>query len=162
MKSMSHDQEEQIVVFRLVDQIYGIEIGAVIEIIRMESITRLPGTPGFVEGIINLRGRVIPVIDLRNRFGLAVLGITTDSRIIIVETVDVTIGIVVDAVAEVLRYSPAGVLPPPAMLDGDGTVIIRGIILDEDRMVILLNNDNILGASEVEDLNRIQAEKLAV
>ena len=119
MKSMSREQEDQVVVFRLADQIYGIEIGAVIEIIRMESITRFPGTPGFVEGIINLRGRVIPVIDLRTRFGLSVLGITTDSRIIIVETGLITIGIVVDAVAEVLRFSPTDVIPPPTMLDGE-------------------------------------------
>lgn len=154
--------EEQVVVFQLSGQTYGIEIGAVVEIIRMETVTALPGTPDFVEGIINLRGRVIPVMDLRARFGLMISCHTVDSRIIIVETGTTTVGLIVDSVAEVLRFATANVMPPPAMLDGTDSDYLRGIILNGERMVILLDYTGILRAAEIEDLRLVHSQAAEV
>lgn len=155
MSTHSRDMEEQVVVFQLANQICGIGIGAVVEIIRMESITQVPGSPDFVEGIINIRGRVIPVIDLRTRFGLSAVGFTEASRIMIIETGGTTVGMIVDAVAEVLKFSSASVMPPPSMLEGAGSTYVRGIVLDGDRLVILININGILKDTEIEDLDTV-------
>ncbi|MEW5954399.1 MAG: chemotaxis protein CheW [Bacillota bacterium] len=155
MNTHSGDLEEQVVVFQLANQICGIGIGAVVEIIRMEKITQVPGAPDFVEGIINIRGRVIPVIDLRTRFEFEALDFTDSSRIIIVETGDTTVGMIVDAVAEVLKFSSGNVSPPPGIISGAGSDYVRGIVLDGDRLVILVNIDGILKKTEIEDLEHI-------
>ncbi|RPF42885.1 purine-binding chemotaxis protein CheW [Thermodesulfitimonas autotrophica] len=150
-------REEQIVVFKLAEQTYGVDIGAVAEIIRMESITRVPRAPEFVEGVINLRGRIIPVIDLRKRFGLPEGEQTRQSRIIIVEIGGMTIGMIVDAVLEVLRIPAETIEPPPAVVDGVDVAYLRGIALWEERMIILLNLQKILYENEREALEEAEA-----
>jgi purine-binding chemotaxis protein CheW len=150
-------REEQIVVFKLAEQTYGVDIGAVAEIIRMESITRVPRAPEFVEGVINLRGRIIPVIDLRKRFGLPEGEQTRQSRIIIVEIGGMTIGMIVDAVLEVLRIPAETIEPPPAVVDGVDVAYLRGIALWEERMIILLNLQKILYEKEREALEEAEA-----
>ncbi|WP_334109540.1 chemotaxis protein CheW [Thermodesulfitimonas autotrophica] len=150
-------REEQIVVFKLAEQTYGVDIGAVAEIIRMESITRVPRAPEFVEGVINLRGRIIPVIDLRKRFGLPEGEQTRQSRIIIVEIGGMTIGMIVDAVLEVLRIAAETIEPPPAVVDGVDVAYLRGIALWEERMIILLNLQKILYEKEREALEEAEA-----
>ncbi|MEW6447573.1 MAG: chemotaxis protein CheW [Bacillota bacterium] len=150
-------KEEQVVVFRLDDQTYGLDIAAVSEIIRMEKITHVPRAPEFVEGVINLRGRIIPVIDLRKRFGLANAEYTRQSRIIIVEIAAVTVGMIVDAVLEVLRIPVDSIEPPPAMVDGVDVAYLRGIALWEGRMIILLDLDKILAKYEKESLEEAEA-----
>lgn len=150
-------KEEQIVVFKLADQTYGVDIGAVAEIIRMETITRVPRAPEFVEGVINLRGRIIPVIDLRKRFGLPEGEYTRQSRIIIVEIGGMTVGMIVDAVLEVLRIPRESIEPPPAVVDGVDVAYLRGIALWEDRMIILLNLEKILYEGEKEALREAES-----
>lgn len=150
-------REEQIVVFKLAEQTYGVDIGTVAEIIRMESITRVPRAPEFVEGVINLRGRIIPVIDLRKRFGLPEGERTRQSRIIIVEIGGMTIGMIVDAVLEVLRIPAETIEPPPAVVDGVDIAYLRGIALWEERMIILLNLQKILYENEREALEEAEA-----
>ena len=95
--------ENQLVVFKLVNEYYGIDIAAVESIIKLQPITAVPHAPFFVEGVINLRGAILPVIDLRKRFGLLTVEPTKDTRIVIVEINNVMAGMVVDAVTEVLR-----------------------------------------------------------
>ena len=95
--------EEQLVVFDLATEAYGVDIGAVREIIRMQDITKVPRCPEFVEGIINLRGSVIPVVDLRKRFSLTVSEQSKDNRIVVVDIVGRDIGVIVEAVTEVRR-----------------------------------------------------------
>lgn len=150
-------KEEQVVVFKLDDQTYGLDISAVSEIIRMENITHVPRAPEFVEGVINLRGRIIPVMDLRERFELASGEYTRQSRIIIVEIAEVTVGMIVDSVLEVLRIPVDSIEPPPAMVDGVDVAYLRGIALWDGRMIILLNLQKILDEREKVSLGEAEA-----
>lgn len=143
-------QEEQIVVFQLMGQVYGIDINAVFEIIRMESITKIPQAPHFVEGVIKLRGHVIPVIDLAKRFGLGQNEQTTNSRIVILEISEQTIGIIVDSVQEVLRIPINSIELPPPVVNGIDAAYIRGIAILEERLIILLDQNKILMEEEKE------------
>ncbi len=131
--------EEQIVAFELDDEVYGVDIGRVQEIIRMTPITRLPKAPEFVEGVINLRGKVIPVVDLKRRFGLAGKATGRASRIVVFDTEGQTIGIVVDAVSEVLRVPAGAVEPPSPVATTIESDYVRGIAKLEARLIILLD-----------------------
>lgn len=144
--------EEQIVVFTLHDQVYGMDIGSVLEIIRMETVTRVPGTPDFIEGIINLRGKVIPVMDLCSRFNMPPSKISDSTRVIIAEAGGVTVGMIVDSVSEVLRIPASSIEPPPALIAGSSTEALRGIALVDDKMIILLDLDKVLGEEEKKEL----------
>lgn len=141
------DQELQLVIFRLAQEEYGLPITKVQEINRLVPITKLPQTPSFMEGIINLRGRIIPVIDLRKRFGLEVSEHDDDSRIIIVEVNGQTVGVIVDAVAEVVRIATSKVEPPPPAFILDAKYI-QGVGKLEERLLILLEIDQILTSQE--------------
>src|SRR3990172_9176424 len=98
----THD-EEHVVIFRLADEYYAIDIQAVQEIVRMQTITAIPGSDSWVEGITNLRGRVVPVIDLRRRCNVRAGDYSTETRIVVVSSANGMVGLVVDAVSEVLR-----------------------------------------------------------
>ncbi len=100
---MQDGEERQLVIFDLADEAYGVNIETVREIIRMQEITQVPRTPDYVEGVINLRGKVIPVIDMRKRFGFPVAEHTKDTRIVVIDIDGNDIGATVDAVTEVLR-----------------------------------------------------------
>ncbi len=102
---MADGAERQLVVFDLANEVYGINIGTVREIIRMQTVTFVPDAPEFVKGVINLRGRVIPVVDLRKRFGLPVTEPTPESRVLVVDIAGNDIGVIVDAVTEVQRIA---------------------------------------------------------
>lgn len=149
---MQGSQEEQIVVFQLMEQVYGIDINSVYEIIRMESITKIPRTPHFVEGVINLRGRIIPVIDLGVRFGLGQNERTQASRIIIVEVSGQTVGMIVDSVQEVLRIPVNSIEPPPPVVNGVDAAYLRGIAILEERLIVLLDQNKILMEEEKDQL----------
>lgn len=151
--------EEQVVVFHLKEQTYGVDIATVYEIIRMENITRVPGTPPFVEGISNLRGRIIPVIDLCKRFGLEQSEVTQSTRIIIVDLDGNTVGMIVDAVSEVLRFPTNVVEPPPPIVNGIGAEYLRGVALWDQRLIILLNLKKILNSNEKESLTSMDTDK---
>ncbi len=147
----------QIVVFSLHDQVYGIDIASVIEIIRMESITRVPGTPVFIEGILNLRGTVIPVMDLCKRFGMPESQITGSTRVIIVEAGGVTVGMITDAVSEVLRCPASSIQPAPPIVSGSVKEALRGIALVDGRMILLLDLSKVLYEEEKQELREFQA-----
>lgn len=151
----SADQWEQLVVFRLANEFYGVEISAVNTIIRMQEITDIPQTPVFVEGVINLRGSIIPVIDLRKRFGLPVEQATKASRIIVVESGGQIIGMVVDAVAETLRLSTAEIEPPSPVISSIDAEYFRAVGKQENRLVILLDLDRVLTHNERQSLTRV-------
>jgi purine-binding chemotaxis protein CheW len=140
--------ERQLVVFQLGAELYGVEIARVHEIIRLQSVTKVPRAPSFVEGVINLRGKVIPVVDLRRRFGLPGAEHTRASRIVVVEIGDQVVGIVVDGVSEVLRVSASIVEPPSPVVAGIDSEYLHGIAKLADRLVILLDLDRILAREE--------------
>ncbi|MHB1126221.1 MAG: chemotaxis protein CheW [Bacillota bacterium] len=153
--------EEQLVVFQLVGETYGIDIANVHEIIRMKNITVVPRTPRFVEGVINLRGRIIPVIDLRKRFGIPPGEKTQNTRIMVVEVGDVTVGMIVDSVLEVLRLPVAEIEPPPPMVGGVDVAYLRGVGKVASNLIILLNLEEILHQDEQAQLQTAMLEETA-
>ena len=129
----------QLVSFRLSGEEYGISILAVQEINRMVPITRVPSAPAMVEGIIDLRGKVIPVMNLRKKFSLNDKEADKDTRIIVVNVDNRTIGIVVDSVSEVLRLQSDKIQPPPAVVLDKHAEYIKGIGKVGERLLILLD-----------------------
>jgi purine-binding chemotaxis protein CheW len=144
--------DEQIVVLDLGGEAYGVEIGRVEEIIRMQAITRIPNGPAFIEGVTNLRGRVIPVLDLRKRFGLPATEATRRSRIVVGELGEHTVGLVVDGVSEVLLVGSDAVEPPSTLVTSADSAFLRGVAKLEERLILLLDLSRILSRSEQEDL----------
>src|SRR5215208_3776194 len=143
--------EQQVVVLDLGGEAYGIEIGRVEEIIRMQPITRIPNGPAFIEGVTSLRGRVIPVLDLRKRFGLPVSEPTRRSRIVVGELGEHTVGLVVDGVSEVLAL-PAGAVEPPSTLVMSGdSAFLRGVAMLDAQLILLLDPSRLLTRAEQND-----------
>lgn len=146
----------QLVTFRLGDEEYAIDILKVQEINRMVEITTVPHAPAHVEGVINLRGKVIPVVNLRKKFGQETKEIDAQSRIIVVD-IGRTVGMIVDSVSEVLRISSDIVEPPPTMTEGIGSEYVKGIGKLENRLLILLDIDRLIG--RVDEMHLIEAQK---
>lgn len=157
MHSVSDDGESdrlvQLVGFFLGEEEYGVDIQRIQEINRMVEVTSVPRTPDFVLGVMNLRGKVIPVINLRKRFGLPDKEKDKDTRIIVVELQGKTIGILVDAVSEVLRIPSSTIEPPPNVVTGVDADYIQGVGKLQDRLLILLDLNKILTKDE---LNRLE------
>jgi purine-binding chemotaxis protein CheW len=141
-------EERQLVVFQLGAELYGVEISRVHEIIRLQAVTRIPHSPPFVEGVINLRGKVISVINLRRRFGLPAADDTRAGRIVVVDINDQVIGMVVDGVSEVLRVNTATIEPPSPAVAGIDSEYLQGIVKLPERLVILLDLDRVLSREE--------------
>ena len=150
------DHWEQLVVFRLANEDDGVDIGAVRTIIRMQEITEIPRSPEFVEGVINLRGSIIPVIDLRKRFGLPAEDSTKASRIVVVESAGQMIGMVVDAVAETLRLPADAIEPPSPIIASVDAEYLRGVGKQDNRLVILLDLSKVLTSKETDTLTKIE------
>ncbi|MGB9682136.1 MAG: chemotaxis protein CheW [bacterium] len=147
-------EERQLVVFSLLEENYGIDIYKVQEIIQYREITYVPKAPPFVKGVINLRGKIIPVIDLKERFGLAEKEINTDTRIIVVEIASQTVGLIVDSVTEVLRISTSNIEPPPPVTTIEAD-FIEGVGKLDERLIIILDIDRILSREERGELVNI-------
>ena len=152
--------EMQLVVFELGDESYGVDISRVQDINRMQEITEIPHAPESVVGVINLRGRVIPVIDLRKRFGLPDAVHTKDTRIVVVHLEGNLIGVIVDAVSQVLRIPADIVEPPSPVLAGVDSKYLRGIAKLDDKLVILLDLDFVLSRREQEAISEVLAEEV--
>ena len=147
MEHKEAEQELQLVTFRLANEEYGLPITKVQEINRVVPVTKLPQTPPFMEGIINLRGRIIPVIDLRKRFTMLAAAHDDETRIIIVEISGQTVGVTVDAVKEVVRLNTGNIEPPPTTVAVDSQYIY-GVGKINDRLIILLDIDKVFTAQE--------------
>lgn len=135
---MSHI-EGQFLTFILKGQVYGVPIESVQEINRMIEITEVPRTSDFVKGVINLRGKVIPVVDLRLKFGMAEAELTRNSCIVVIEGDNGDIGIIVDAVNSVTNFSAEQVQPPPSMGNDEHINFVIGMGKSDDRVVILVD-----------------------
>lgn len=138
----------QLVTFSIAEEEFGVEILRVQEIIRLMPITRVPNAPPSVEGVINLRGKVIPVIDLRRRFGMEAAEADEHTRIVVMDLHDRVVGFVVDAVREVLRIESSAIEPPPQVVSGIGSEYLKGMGRIGDRLLILLDLDRLLSDSE--------------
>lgn len=133
------EQEEQMVAFRLAGETYGIPIALVHEIIRPCEITDIPRTADYVLGVINLRGKIVPVIDLRRRLALPPTEETRATRIVVVEVEQGIVGMMVDAVTEVLRLPLSQIEPPSDLVGNVETDLVRGVGKREDGLIILLD-----------------------
>lgn len=151
------DQQEllQLVSFKIGEEEFGVDILSVQEINRMSQITKVPNTPDFIEGVINLRGRIIPVLDLRVKLGLMKLEHNKNTRIVVVELKGQTVGFIVDEVSEVLRIPKNITEAPPTMVGGIDSEYITSIGKLEDRLLILLDLEKILSLSEYEMLETV-------
>ncbi len=145
----------QLVTFSIGEEEFGVEILKVQEIIRMLEITRVPKAPDFVEGVINLRGKVIPVIDLRLRFGLQTKGHDKKTRIIVIEINQMIVGFVVDSVSEVLRIPAGTIEPPPPVISGLDSEYISGVGKLDDRLLIMLDLNRLLSKEEKTALGEV-------
>lgn len=150
------DELLQMVVFQLGGEEFGVEIMKVQEIIRMPEITQIPQSPEYVEGVINLRGRIIVVINLDKRFNLVSKDIDDDSRIIVVEIGDNVVGMIVDSVNEVLRIQKSSVDPAPELVMSNvSREYITGVGKMDDRLLILLDLGKVLDKKEVEEISNL-------
>ena len=140
--------ELQIVICELADEHYGLDIAKVFEIIRHQPITPVPRSPNFVKGVINLRGRIIPVVDLRERFGMIAAEPTKETRIVVAESSSTRVGLIVDSVSEVLLVAAESVETTPDVAAGEDAEYLRGIAKLGDRLVLLLELD---GLFRIED-----------
>jgi purine-binding chemotaxis protein CheW len=141
----------QLVTFKLGSEEFALDILLVQEINRRVEITKVPKTPEFVEGVINLRGKIVPVLDLRKRFGLVGREFTAQSRIIVVNIDKRVLGLMVDSVSEVLRIPRHTVEPPPPIVAGIDATYIKGIGKFEGRLLILLDLGKVLSGTKTED-----------
>ena len=140
--------ENQLVIFDLAEEHYGVDIAAVEGIIKMQDITTVPHAPEFVEGVTNLRGEVLPVVDLRKRFELPPSEETIDTRIVVVELQTGKVGVIVDDVSEVLQVPADAIEPPSPIIAGIESAMLMGIAKVEDRLIILLDLVKLLSAEE--------------
>ena len=149
------DELLQLVTFSIGEEEFGVNILKVQEIIRTMEIAKVPRAPEFVEGVINLRGKVIPIIDLRRRFGLAPKAHDKNTRIIVIEINNIIVGFVVDAVSEVLRIPASTVEPPPPVVAGVDSDYISGVGKLQDRLLIMLDLDKLLSSEDMDMLNNM-------
>lgn len=141
--------ELQLVSFNIGSEEFGVDILKVQEINRMVEITKVPQAPHYVEGVINLRGKVIPIIDLRKRFNLEMKEYDKNTRIVVVDINNNIMGMIVDAVSEVLRLPADTVEPPPELVTGVNSEYIKAVAKLEDRLLIFLDLSKVIDAEEM-------------
>jgi purine-binding chemotaxis protein CheW len=143
----------QYLTFRLADEIYALDIGKVREVLDFGAVTRVPRTPDFLRGVINLRGSVVPVADLRLRFGMSMTEKTVNTCVIITEvSVDgeaVVLGMLADSVQEVIELDQKGITPPPKIGTRVRTDFIRGMASRDDRFLIILDIDKVFSSDDI-------------
>ncbi len=155
------DDEHQLVLFQLSDEDYGVDIYSVQRLIQVPEVTRVPQAPEYVEGVIDVRGDIIPVINLKKRFGFDTTEVSGDGRIVITETGEHIVGFLVDAVSEVTRLSNEDIEPPAPVVVGDRADYVAGIGKQSasgsntSRLIIVLDVAKVLAAEEVRCLGNI-------
>jgi purine-binding chemotaxis protein CheW len=150
-------EEIKVIVFALAHEEYGVEVDKVRTIERMLPMTRVPKTPAFVKGVINLRGVVVPVIDLRGRFGLPEKEYSDNTRIIIVSIKDMEVGMIVDSANDVIDVDTDLIETPPEIVGGIQAKYLRGVAkVGEGRLLVILNLEEVLNKQEIVQLEQIE------
>lgn len=142
-------KELQIVGFRIGRETFGLPISLVHEIVRPPEITNVPHAPEYVEGVMNLRGRIVPVIDLRRRFGGAASENSRKNRVLVVDVESRAVGLIVDSASEVLKISDAQIEPPPNVFTDAATSYVTGVAKYQGRLIILVDLKRILQSGEL-------------
>lgn len=149
-------EELKAIVFQLAEEVYGVDVNQVRTIERMVPLTRVPRTPAFVKGVMNLRSEVMPVIDLRERFGLLAAAYSEDTRIIVVQVDEIEVGLIVDAANDIIDLEQDHIESPPEVVGGVKAKYLRGVAkLDDGRLLILLNLEEVLNKEEIVQLEQI-------
>ena len=151
------ETSEQYLTFMLAGEEYGVDILRVQEIKGWDKVTRIPHTPDYVLGVINLRGAVVPILDLRRRFGLETIDFGPTTVVIVVRVMsgltERTVGVVVDAVSEVYNVDAADSKPPPDVCGSVDTVFVKALATVEEKMLILLDIDRLIGNSIADEVS---------
>ena len=149
---MSMEKDLQVVGFRIGNETFGVRIGSVREIVRVPEITAVPSAPDTVEGVINLRGKIIPVMDLRKRFGHVDIQPDKKNRILVVELENKLVGLIVNAASEVLKIPPSEIEPPGSVFAEGESSYVTGVGKLKGRLIILLDVSKLLQQQEVKRL----------
>ncbi len=150
-------KELQIVGFRIGRETFGLPIALVHEIVRPPDITNVPHAPDYVEGVMNLRGRIVPVIDLRRRFGGSAGENTRKTRVLVVDVESRAVGLIVDSASEVLRISDTQIEPPPTVFTADATNYVTGVAKHQGRLIILVDLKRILQSGDLRIPETVEA-----
>ncbi|HEY0826977.1 MAG TPA: chemotaxis protein CheW [Bacilli bacterium] len=150
-------EEIKVIVFTLCEEEYAVEVEKVRTIERILPMTRVPKTPSFVKGVINLRGNIVPIIDLRGRFGLPESLYANNTRIIIVAVKDIEVGLIVDSASDVIDLDSETIDNPPEVVGGIKAKYLRGIAkIGADRLLVMLNLEEVLNKSEIIQLENME------
>jgi purine-binding chemotaxis protein CheW len=155
------NEVRQLINFAIADEEYGFELQHVKEVIRMREVTWLPEAPSCVRGIVNLRGQVIPIIELREKFGLQHLEATADTRVIVVEEEGSAVGMMVDSASQVVRMPENQIEAPPAVLSKVSQNYITAVGKQGDRLITLLDVKLLLKAVELQALQQVLKDRQA-
>ncbi|MCL4560665.1 MAG: chemotaxis protein CheW [Chloroflexi bacterium] len=147
--------ETQVVVFEVANEHFGVDIAAIEGILNLQPITQLPHAPEFIEGVTNLRGSIVPIIDLRKRFGLEQTPPTRETRIVVAFLDQIKAGMIVDSVARVMRISDELIEPTPPMVATIDSAYIQGIAKLDGQLIIILDLKKVLDRSEKEALPKL-------
>ena len=156
---MAEESQFQLVTFQLGEELYGVNIMDVKEIVRLQNVRVIPNAPYYVEGIINLRGEIIPIIDLHKRFRIQAMprdSVDFEGGFIILNIDNSKIGIIIDKVARVVTVKSEDVKDPPQMLSGIGNEYIEGVVREEAGYLIMLNTRKLFNAKELQKIIDIQ------
>lgn len=150
-------EDVKVIVFKLGEESYGVPVEQVKTIERMMPMTRVPKTPPFVKGVINLRGVVVPVIDLRGRFGLPETEFTEHTRIIIVSINEMEVGLIVDSASNVVDINTDVIEDPPEIVGGVKAKYLHGVAkINEEQLLVMLNLEEVLNKDEIVQLEAIE------
>src|ERR1700682_4707327 len=155
------EKDLQVVGFRIGKETYGVRIGAVREIVRVPEITAVPSAPEIIEGVINLRGKIIPVMDLRKRFGQVYTVADKKNRILVVEIENKLVGLIVNAASEVLKIPPAEIEPPGSVFADGESGYVTGVGKLKGRLIIMLDIAKLMHQPDLRVLEQA-AESLAM
>lgn len=149
--------EIKVIVFQLQDEQYGVEVRQVQTIERLMPLTRVPRTPDFVKGVVNLRGTIMPIIDLRERFGLPAVDPTDHTRMVIVKTAEVEVGLIVDSANDVIDIKKDQLDDPPEIVGGVKAKYLQGVAkLEDDSPLVLLSLEQVLNKEEIIQLENMK------
>jgi len=148
----------KVIVFQLKNQQYGVDIQQIRSIEKLQNITQVPNTSDFIKGVINLRGEVIAIIDLRERLNISVTDITDQTRILIVSVNGVQIGLIVDSATDVLDVNPASIDPSPEIVGDIDVTFVKGVAKLENKLLILLDLARVLSFQEIDEVKEVIEE----
>lgn len=156
-KNAHLDERNQYVIFQIGNEEFGLKILQTKEIHPYTKITRVPNAPHFVKGVINIRGEIIPVVDLRDRFDLDEAAVQKNTKIIAVLVRDYLVGFLVDSVKEVLWIDDNAIEPPPSVAGGIEKEYLNGVGKIDDRLIVILNIEKVLNLESSEEIGEVQA-----